>query len=191
MKLTIIKFVTTIMNLLESKIDRRMSRLALPAVAIPMMLLGGLVSSASAQAVSRIDVRLTTCNRDGAGTDAKVWLGLGGREFDLDNPTKDDRERSDAETYTLGTNTNVTNNLYNDPRTPLQLNFIDLTDYPIYIRMSDNGSFPADDWCVEEVEVTAYYGASRVFRRLVRVNSSSDPFVWLAPNKGLILYLPN
>jgi hypothetical protein len=46
-------------------------------------------------------VRLKTRDEDGAGTDGDVYLGIGGREFQIDKSDRNDFERGDDATYIL------------------------------------------------------------------------------------------
>ena len=51
--------------------------------------------------VKQIIVNLKTSDRAGAGTNGHVYLGLGGREFNL-NLSTEDREPGATDSYTLG-----------------------------------------------------------------------------------------
>ena len=59
--------------------------------------------------VETIFVRLRTRDAPKAGTDASVYVGIGGREFCIDSrdPDFDDFERNDDRTYILGKKPNV------------------------------------------------------------------------------------
>ena len=59
--------------------------------------------------VETIFVRLRTRDAPKAGTDASVYVGIGGREFRIDSrdPDFDDFERNDDRTYILGKKPNV------------------------------------------------------------------------------------
>ena len=92
-------------------------------------------------AITRMDVRIVTGNRAGAGTDGEVYAGICGREFYLDSAV-DDFEQGSDRTYTLGLGANINYAGYNHPRSP-QLDTVDLDDFPKYIRFEPTGSNPA------------------------------------------------
>ncbi len=52
-------------------------------------------------AITGILCQVVTGNFSGAGTDGRVYLGLGGREFRLDS-TADDFERASIREYVMG-----------------------------------------------------------------------------------------
>jgi hypothetical protein len=152
-------------------------------VLIGLTVLVGFGASAEAQQVTQIQARIVTADVTGAGTDAKVFLGVGGREFrlDSDNPSGD-FERGQDVTYTLGVNANanfmrnpagdtgtfnIENAADNDPRLPpgLDVRAAENPRLPIYIRMSDVSfdpanplTFPDDDWFVTFVEIQVRTG---------------------------------
>jgi hypothetical protein len=103
--------------------------------------------------VTRIEVRLKTGNVDGAGTDCRVYLGIGGREFNLDIRDVDDRKKNSNNVHALGEVGNVFLSAENDPRTPLALTVEDTSRHPVYIRMSDRCGFPAGGWNLDYAEV--------------------------------------
>jgi hypothetical protein len=70
-------------------------------------------------AINRIELRLRTGDRQDAGTDGDVFLGLAGREFNVDT-TSEDFERGNDRTYIFGEGANVLRPPENDPRTPMQ-----------------------------------------------------------------------
>jgi hypothetical protein len=139
-------------------------------------------TSAEAQRVTQIQARITTSNNPGAGTNAKMFLGIAGREFrlDSDNPSGDFELGQDV-IYTLGVNANanflrdpagntgmfnIVNAAGNDPQVDgLGVPVSEVLQLPIYIRMSevsfdpDNPlHFPEDDWLVEDVSIVARTG---------------------------------
>jgi hypothetical protein len=127
----------------------------------------GSSETARAQPITRIDVRFKTANVNGAGTDCPVYLGIGGREFNLDRPNIDDRERKSDDTYRLGTNSNVIIPGDNDPREGMPLAVEDLPRFPIYIRMSDDCTGSGGHWKVDSAEVKVNPGpAEIVYSRL-------------------------
>jgi hypothetical protein len=50
--------------------------------------------------ITRINVIVKTGNVNGAGTDGRVYLGIGGREFRLDQPGNQ-FEQDDSDNFTI------------------------------------------------------------------------------------------
>ena len=105
--------------------------------------------------VKQIIVNLKTSNRAGADTNGHVYLGPGGREFNLNLPTGD-RELGATDTYTLGEETNILNPDENDPRAgsgcPLEQG--QLFWFPVYIRFQ--GENFEDRWNLDSVGVRVF-----------------------------------
>jgi len=143
---------------------------------------------ASAEPITAIDVRFKTANANGAGTDCPVYLGFGGREFNLDRANIDDRERNSTDIYKLGSNSNVSIPGNNDPREGLPLAMEDVSRFPVYIRMSDDCTGSGGHWKVDYAEVRGNPGpAEIVYSRLGALND--DVQLWFSPLTGMILYL--
>ena len=130
---------------------------------------------------------------DGAGTDGRVYLGLGGREFRLDS-TADDYERGSRRDYIMGRGPNdppqppeiqVVNGEQNDPRVGFALATTDLYKNPVYIRFEPAGSSP--DWNLHIAVVLVYVGEGQ------RETAFSPPFrfqnLWLGDRYGKILFM--
>lgn len=133
--------------------------------------------------VTRIDLRLVTGDRDNAGTDAIVYLGLGGREFRINRDGIDDLERGADEIFTLGLGSNISDSSDNDPRSPFPLLTQNLNSFPKYIRMVATGDAPG--WNIEFVSVTVNPGVGqRVISGL-----AGGAHIWLCDTCGLIFYL--
>jgi hypothetical protein len=132
-------------------------------------------------AITRIDVRLVTGNRSGAGTDGEVYVGICGREFYLDSAV-DDFEQGSDRTYTLGVGANINYAGYNDPRSP-QLDTVDLDKFPKYIRLEPTGS--NSEWNLEEVTVTVNPGTGQVVYRALAGGLN----LWLGQKYGKFCYL--
>jgi hypothetical protein len=135
--------------------------------------------------ITRIELRLFTANRDGAGTDGDVFLGVGGREFFVDSAATglNDFERGSDYTYRFGDTANVMRAGENDPRSPWQLTYDDFRLAPRYIRLESGG-----DWDVERADLTVVYSSSGVpgsvpLRRLER-----NAHLWLGQKRGTIMY---
>jgi hypothetical protein len=106
--------------------------------------------------ITRIELRLFTANRSGAGTDGDVFLGVGGREFFVDSAGDvNDFERGNDRTYVFGDGADVARPEQNDPRSPWQLTLDDWRLAPRYIRFE-----PGSDWDVERADVTIKFSSS-------------------------------
>ena len=84
-------------------------------------------------AISNVTVHIITGNRERAGTDERVWLGLGGQEFELDS-VANDFERGSDRTYILGHDANIRQARDNDPR---HLTLEEIQAAPVYMRVGD------------------------------------------------------
>jgi hypothetical protein len=100
--------------------------------------------------VTGILCQVLTGNINNAGTDGRVYLGIGGREFRMDS-TKDDYERGSLREYIMGQGPvqplpapqiQVNNPTENDPRVGLHLDTADFDDTPVYIRFEPEGDSP-------------------------------------------------
>jgi hypothetical protein len=92
-------------------------------------------------AITRIQLRLVTGNRADAGTDGDVFLGICGREFNVDSRGDvNDFERNSDRTYIFGEGANVLRPEENDPRSPWQLDLANIYGY-----LYGSGSNPAQE----------------------------------------------
>jgi hypothetical protein len=110
-------------------------------------------------AITRIDVRLKTSARSGAGTDGDVYIGIDGREFYIDSAI-DDFEQGGDRTYTFGDGANVNFASSNNPVSPYQLLTEKLDHSPVYVRFSPQNR--GDNWDMESVTVTVNPGPKQV-----------------------------
>jgi hypothetical protein len=127
-------------------------------------------TSAEAQQVTQIRARIITADVAGAGTNAKVFLGVAGREFRIDREGVADFEQGQDVTYIFGVvnpmtdpgcpeptgpgcaidnitgqTSRIANAADNDPRLGgVTVDEALMRDLPIYIRMSDVSFDPAD-----------------------------------------------
>ena len=131
--------------------------------------------------IKKIEVRIVTGNRSGAGTDGEVYIGICGREFYIDSSVRD-FERGSDQTYTIGEGANINHPAYNDPRSP-QLDTVDLDKFPKYIRLEPIGSSP--EWNLEEVTVTVNPGSGQVVYRALAGGLN----LWLGQQYGKFCYL--
>jgi hypothetical protein len=94
--------------------------------------------------VTEITVVVATTGGRDCGTDANVFLGIGGLEFNLDDPDRNDFERNANNDFRLGPEGN---NLFRLPESPMT--FDDLLRFPAYIRVDDTD----DMWCLGGIVV--------------------------------------
>jgi hypothetical protein len=104
--------------------------------------------------IRQIQVYLKTANISGAGTDGSVYLGIAGREFNLDLPNHDDNKQGVEEYYQIDElgQSNVSNPKYNNTTSP-QIAIEDVDKLPVYIRFEPHGS--NSDWCFQYAKVLA------------------------------------
>jgi hypothetical protein len=138
-------------------------------------------------AITRIAARVRTGNRNNAGTNGHVYLGIGGREFYLDSSEEDFRP-NDNPTYVLGDampgGTPVRNAARNDPRVDYVLVSENLDKFPVYIRFDPAGGSP--DWNLESVAVTVYSQATTLAIYTILGGSNN---LWLGTKIGKYCYL--
>jgi hypothetical protein len=128
-------------------------------------------------AITQIKATIHTGDRNNAGTDGYVYLGICGREFKLGRTDVNDFERSSHREYFLGVAANVEAPTFNDPRSP-QLDTSDIDRYPAYIRFEPTGDSP--DWDFDGAEVTITPGAAK----LGRMGDGGGVHLWLGQNMG-------
>jgi hypothetical protein len=146
-------------------------------------------SQASPAPVTRINVRVVTSTRPGAGTLGGVYVGLCGREFLLAHGDLDFTSGHDF-TYVFGNQANVINPAENDPRNP-QLDTADLPRFPRYIRWIPPSNQPDDSWDLETVQIVLNPGQASQVRL---PSTGADPLaganhLWLGGGSGTVLYL--
>ncbi|MCA1576991.1 MAG: hypothetical protein LC794_06460 [Acidobacteria bacterium] len=133
-------------------------------------------------AITRIDVRLKTGNRSGAGTDGDIYLGIGGREFSLDSAVDDFQQNADR-TYTFGAGSNVSFAAANNPSSPYELLTENLDRFPAYIRFAPKSR--DDNWNIESVIATVNPGPGQL--QYQALGGSNN--LWLGVHSGLHCYL--
>jgi PLAT/LH2 domain len=136
--------------------------------------------------ITQINVHVKTGNVNRGGTDGRVYLGIGGREFRLDQPGNQ-FEQGDSNNFTIGTASNIENpddvNSLPTPNGNMNSPNIEDTDIefnPKYIRFDPNDS--DDNWDVEKVEVEVV-DITRTYR------GPHDGNIWLGSRSGLFLGL--
>jgi PLAT/LH2 domain len=112
--------------------------------------------------IRQLVVRIRTADREGAGTDGDVYVGIGGREFCIDSE-ENDFERKSVRVYGLAfpenpQQTRVLNSNDNDPSQPYGLNIGNIEAHPVYIRFEPKDR--NDNWILEYVLVRGmgYHG---------------------------------
>lgn len=145
--------------------------------------------------VTGVLCQMITRNVDGAGTDGRVFLGLGGREFRLDSK-EDDFERGSWREYILGRGPiepnlpppqiRVTSPSRNDPRSQLRLDTARLSKTPVYIRFETDGDSP--DWNLKSAIVLVYTGEGQFVVAYMPPTGFFDD-LWMGDGFGKILYL--
>lgn len=145
--------------------------------------------------LGKITVEIKTANVNDAGTNGRVYLGIGRREFRL-NKTGNQFEPGSTDTFVIGVDGNIDNpNNVNDLPLGAHMNapeiqFSAVDNNPVYIRFEPGNI--NDNWNVESVRLTAqqYDGTDPG-----DVSQYADPFsendnrIWLGYNSGLIIVL--
>jgi hypothetical protein len=133
-------------------------------------------------AITGIKVTVHTGDRNNAGTDGSVYLGICGREFKLARADVDDFERASHRDYFLGSSANVEQATFNSPTSP-QLDTIEADRFPAYIRFEPTGDSP--DWNLDGAEVTITPGGAKY----QRLGDGGGANLWLGQNMGKFCYL--
>lgn len=136
--------------------------------------------------IDSIEIELLTGDEPGAGTDALLYLGLGGREFLLDNYDEDDFRRGDRSLFRLGRGSSVTHPSTNDPRTP-PLTLDDLDRHPVYLRL--NAQVENDSWLlVNAWVVVRAEGRDIRYGRPMLDGTGESRSIWLGLRDGCVLH---
>jgi|SRR5580765_730475 len=154
--------------------------------------------------VGKIEVKIVTANRTGAGTNGEAYLGIGGREFLLDIPGKDDYEKGHTDSFVIGDGSNIKNdnsesNGINglptvEPPTPgenspgIEFEWLQKNLFPTYIRFKPDDE--GDNWNIESVDVTA----SRYPDKMAKIQyhafeNPNEDNIWMGDSSGLMLGL--
>ncbi len=135
-------------------------------------------------AIRNIAVRVETADAPGAGTDGRVYVGLGGREFYIDMPGND-LERGMRQTFVLGDGATIKDADKNDPRRPA-IDMDDIRAFPAYIRFEPRGDNP--NWKVKDIEVDVVPDGGRPMR-LTNPWLSGSGGLWIGQRCGEFLFL--
>lgn len=137
--------------------------------------------------ISKIEASVRTGQQ---GTNGKVYLGIGGREFLLDAKGNDFRPNQ-TNLFVLGVDTNYRGNaaLVNNPTSP-PLDEANLNLFPIYLRFDGTGI-----WAVGPVTVRVFVddqlnaAASTFVNPLGLSSSGSTQFLTLGDDRGRVCFL--
>jgi hypothetical protein len=130
--------------------------------------------------IRSIDVVIATGN---SGTDGDAYLGICGREFNIDSEQDDFQKGAPPTTYTFGDGANINFRESNDPREPYPLQTENLDRFPVYIRFAPLNR--SDNWDLDSVSVTVNPGPGEVrYQALV-----STDHLLLGTTSGLYCYL--
>lgn len=138
--------------------------------------------------VEKIWVRFKTGDKQGAGTDGDIYLGIGGREFMVDS-SDDDFERDADRYYAIGKPSTILHYTVNDPRRP-QITTEDVDAFPVYVRFAPKSR--SDSWNLDEVWVGVNdEGFNRLdfYRSVGSRDGVREEGFWLGVRSGLFLYL--
>jgi hypothetical protein len=137
--------------------------------------------------ITKLDVTIRTADVVGAGTNGRVYLGIGGREFRLDK-VGNQFDKGDVDTFTIGNGSNIENphdvNNINNSSNSYELTTYHLNNFPRYIRFEPQDN--DDNWNIElvELKITDSENTVYVFRAL-----EGSGNVWLGNRSGLFLGL--
>jgi hypothetical protein len=145
--------------------------------------------------LGKIIVEIKTANVSGAGTNGRVYLGIGRREFRL-NKDGDQFQAGSTDNFVIGAGGNI-NSPNNSNDLPLganmnapEIQFASVDDLPIYIRFEPQND--NDNWNVESVRLTAqqYDGSTPgTTSDYMDDFSENDNRIWLGNGSGLIMFL--
>ena len=135
---------------------------------------------------------ISTRDVDGAGTDAEIYIGVGGREFHADS-SADDFERNSKAAYIFGEVTEDTAPYVrrtvnrpgdNDPRGPYHLYTENLDLTPVYVRWVQGGN--SADWCLDQISVWAFTDTLSIGY----FPAAAPNGLWFSSGTGMTLYMP-
>lgn len=133
--------------------------------------------------IESIQVNVQTLDVNGAGTDGSLYLGVCGREFQLDT-SDDDLERGSARKYVLGEDHNVVSAGVNDPRKQLLLTE-HVDGLPVYLRFV--GEDGGDRWGLQRATMMLNDQLLPQWDTLSYISQSVG--IWLGPECGGIVFL--
>lgn len=134
--------------------------------------------------IESIQVTVQTLDVNGAGTNGSLYLGVCGREFDLDTPAND-LERGSSDQFNFGDGANVLNKAINDPRKQLLLTeHVDAL--PVYLRFV--GQDDGDRWGLGRASMTLNNELFPMWDTISYINQGDG--IWLGAQCGGVVFLP-
>jgi hypothetical protein len=142
--------------------------------------------------IVQIKVEIKTSNEQSAGTNGRVFLGIGGREFRLDK-LGNQFQKNQTDTFTINsTSMDIENSERNslpdtgNVNSPRIENNIGIAfNLPVYLRFDPNDN--NDDWNIERVKVQVIGGLNSTF--IFPNDVLKDGNIWLGNKFGLFLNL--
>jgi hypothetical protein len=137
--------------------------------------------------ITKIEITIRTGNVSESGTNGRVYLGIGGREFRLDKPGNQ-FERGDVDTFIIGDGSNIenpdgVNNITNSSNS-YEIGTYHLNVFPKYIRFEPQRN--NDNWNVEVVELRVTDDTNAVYQ-FEALDGNGN--IWLGKRSGLFLGL--
>ena len=144
--------------------------------------------------LGKVTVEIKTADVNGAGTNGRVYLGIGRREFRLNKPGNQFQPGS-TDTFVIGAGGNINSpNGSNDLPLGANMNAPEIQYHivdsnPIYIRFEPESN--NDNWNVESVRLTAeqYDPDPGDTSQYTDPFSENDNRIWLGSDSGLIIKL--
>lgn len=143
--------------------------------------------------IRKIHLQLWTSSREDSGGQGRAYLAVSGREFVIHrdgianlrfNPGGGPTD------YIFGEGSNVSRPQDNDPRSPWQIDALELPKRPCYIRYAPRGD--DENWDVERADVTVTFQSTAPGENVVQTidftRLGSGPHLWLGTQRGLYLY---
>lgn len=145
--------------------------------------------------IEQIQVIVVTGSVNGAGTNGRIFLGMGGREFRL-NKSGNQFQKGDTDTFQIGgvigpDSINNQNNSNDLPAVPGTVNapaieYSTLDEYPTYIRFEPQNS--DDNWNVQSVSVNIKESGANG-ESITLNDRTGNGNIWLGNDSGLFLGL--
>ena len=134
--------------------------------------------------IESIRVEVNTLDVNGAGTNGSLYLGVCGREFDLDT-SANDLERGAADQFILGNGANINNKPINDPRKQMLLTeHVDAL--PVYLRFV--GKDDDDKWGLERAVMILNDELLPMWDTASYISNVDG--IWLGAKCGGVVFLP-
>jgi Subtilase family len=137
--------------------------------------------------ITKIEIDVETGATEGAGTNGGVYLGICGREFQLDKPG-DQFRAGILDNFIIGIGSNIenpngVNDIINSPNS-CEIDTYLLNIFPKYIRFEPQDN--DDNWNISRVELRVTDDTNIVHKFDALLSNGS---IWLGENSGLLLGL--